>query len=178
MTDQYLGEIRAFGFNFAPMNWAQCNGQIAPISQYTALFSLLGTNFGGNGTNNFGLPDLQGRVPMHWGNGPGLSPYVLGETTGSPAVTLTLPQISVHTHNIQVAEAPRGSTDATPTPSPSAWLGLSAPAKAYVATGNPNVQLNVNAIGVAGSSQPHENRQPYLTLNFCIALSGIYPPRS
>lgn len=177
MTDQYLGEIRAFGFNFAPVGWAQCNGQLMSISQNTALFSLLGTNFGGNGVNTFGLPNLQGNAPMHWGNGAGLSPYSIGETAGSPTVTLSVAQIPAHTHNIQVAEAGREGGLATATPAPTAWLGLSTPAKAYVSSGTPNAQLASNAIGYAGNSQPHANMQPYETLSFCIALTGAFPPR-
>jgi len=175
MTDQYLGEIRSFGFNFAPTGWALCNGQILPISQNAALFALLGTSFGGNGTSNFGLPNLQGQVPMHWGDGPGLSPYVLGEQAGSVNETLTIAQMPAHNHGIQVSEA---TTNQTPTPSPSVWLGDSATALAYVASGTANTPLAANAIGVSGGGQPHINQQPFLVINFSIALSGIFPSRN
>jgi microcystin-dependent protein len=175
MSDQYVGEIRAFGFNFAPYGWAWCNGQLLSIQQYTALFSLLGTYFGGNGTSNFQLPNLQGTVPMHWGNGSGLSPYVLGETVGSTTMTLSQGQMWAHSHAIQVAEA-QSAIQSTAIPSSSAWLGLSDPAKSYVA-GNQNATMSANSIGFAGASQPHINQQPYLTLNYCIALTGAYPPR-
>jgi|SRR5579862_170444 len=178
MSDQYLGEIRAFGFNFAPIGWAQCNGQLMSITQNTALFSLLGTNFGGNGTTTFGLPNLSGAVPMHWGDGAGLSSYSIGEDAGAPAETITVAQMPAHSHAVQVAEATRGSTgEETANPGPTAWLGLSSPANAYVKTGTANVQLAANAISPSGGSQPHQNMQPFLTLNFCIALTGVFPPR-
>jgi microcystin-dependent protein len=172
MSDQYLGEIRAFGFNFAPVGWAQCNGQLLPIQQYTALFSLLGTNFGGNGTSNFGLPNLQGNVPMHWGQGTGLSQYFIGQTAGSATETLISNQMPMHNHLIQVAQGTQ-----TNAPSPTTWLGPAQPAKIYVASGTPNVQLAQSAIGPGGGGQAHENRQPYETLNFCIAMQGVFPPR-
>jgi microcystin-dependent protein len=173
MSDQYLGEIRAFGFNFAPVGWAQCNGQLLAISQFTALFSLLGTNYGGNGTSTFGLPNLQGNVPMHWGQGTGLSQYFIGQTAGSATETLITSQMPMHNHALQAATGTK-----TNAPSPTTWLGEADPAKIYIATGTPNVQLAQNAIGPAGSGQSHENRQPYETLNFCIAMSGVFPPRS
>jgi microcystin-dependent protein len=175
MSDQYLGEIRTFGFNFAPVGWALCNGQLLAISQNAALFSLIGTYFGGNGTSNFALPNLQGNAPMQWGNGTGLSNYVLGQPAGTTTVTITVPQMPNHSHAIQVGEA------GTPTniPSPTTWLGEASPAKFYLpaADGPPNVPLSQNAIGTAGGSQPHNNTQPYLTINFCIALTGAFPPR-
>jgi len=172
MTDQYLGEIRTFGFNFAPIGWAQCNGQIMAISQNTALFSLLGTNFGGNGTSNFGLPNLQGNVPMHWGQGAGLSPYSIGETAGETMITLTSGQMASHNHAVQAAEG-----TATNTPGTGAWLGRAEPADFYTNTGSPTVHLAQGAIGLTGGGQPHPNQQPYLVVNFCIALNGVYPPR-
>lgn len=175
MTDQYIGEIRTFGFNFAPVQWATCDGQILPISQNTALFSLLGTNFGGNGTSNFALPDLRGNVPMDWGNGTGLSPYSLGETGGQEGVTITSGTMASHNHGLQGTVGTQAAI-----PNPSVWLGLADPAKMYVATGTPNVQLAQSMIGISPTNggQSHENRQPFLTINFCIALQGIFPPRS
>ena len=175
MTDQYVGEIRSFGFNFAPVNWALCNGQILPISQYAALYSLLGTYYGGNGTSTFGLPNLQGSVPMCWGTGATGTTYAIGEITGSASVTLISGQIPMHSHPVQVSAATTGFNDA---PSSSVWLGDSGPARAYSTTGSPNTPLSSNAIGPAGGGQAHENRQPFLTINFCIAMNGIYPPRS
>ncbi len=174
MSNPFLAEIRAFGFNFAPVNWLLCNGQLLPVSQYAALFSLLGTNFGGNGTTNFGLPNLQGDVPMHWGNGAGLSPYVLGQPSGSSTVQLLITQMPSHRHSVQVAN--KGAVNTTP--GPSLWLGDSADAAAYTTSGTTNTTLAQTAIGVAGNSQPHENMQPYLTVNFCISTSGVYPTRS
>jgi len=175
MTDQYLGEIRSFGFNFAPTGWALCNGQILPISQNAALFALLGTSFGGNGTSTFGLPNLQGQVPMHWGAGPGLTPYVLGEQAGTTNVQLNITQIPAHNHAIQVSS---DTTSKTATPSPAVWLGESNPAKAYVTSGTANTSLAQNAIGVSGGGQPHINQQPFLVINFSIALGGIFPSRN
>jgi microcystin-dependent protein len=175
MTDQYIGEIRTFGFNFAPYQWATCDGQLLSISQNTALFSLLGTNFGGNGTSTFGLPDLRGNVPMHWGQGVGLSPYVIGENAGQESVTITSGTMASHNHGLQAALGTQAAI-----PNPSAWLGLADPAKMYVASGTPNVQLAQSAIGMGppGGGQAHENRQPLLVITFCIALSGIYPSRN
>lgn len=175
MSDQYLGEIRAFGFNFAPVGWAECDGQILAIQQFTALFSLLGTYFGGNGTSNFGLPNLQGATPMHWGNGVGLSPYYLGETIGSTTMTLNINQVPYHNHGLQVAEGGSGETNV---PGPTAWLGVAQQGTPYSVSGTPNTPLATAAITFTGSSQPHPNQQPYQTLNFCIALTGAYPPRS
>lgn len=174
MSDQYLGEIRSFGFNFAPIGWLQCNGQILSISQYSALFSLLGTFYGGNGTSNFALPNLQGNVPMMWGAGPGLSTYFIGETTGSTTVTLISNQLPLHNHFLQVEEGGSGVTNA---PSTATWLGETAPGVSYITTGPPNVTLAQTAIGPNTGGQPHENMQPYLTINFCIATTGTFPPR-
>jgi microcystin-dependent protein len=173
MSDQYIGEIRAFGFNFAPTGWALCAGQILPISANAALFSLLGTNFGGNGTSNFGLPNLIGNVPMHWGTGQ--STYAIGETTGSTTETINSSQMPLHNHAVQAAES---NTLKTGTPGPTAWLGLATEALMYVNSNTSNTTLAPNAIGPnAGGSVPHENMQPYLTINFCIALTGAFPPR-
>jgi microcystin-dependent protein len=176
MSDQYLGEIRPFGFNFAPYNWAQCNGQMMSITQNAALFSLLGTNFGGNGQTTFGLPNLGGTVPMHWGDGAGLSSYVIGEAAGSPTQTITVAQMPLHSHAVQVAEQ-HATGESQSAPGPSAWLGTSQAAHAYLSNPTPSGQLAGNAIAPSGGSQPHQNMQPFLALNFCIALSGAFPPR-
>jgi microcystin-dependent protein len=178
MSDQYLGEIRAFGFNFAPYGWFLCNGQILPISGYTALFSLIGTYYGGNGTTNFALPNLQGSVPMHWGTSTSGSVYDLGEITGSTNVTLNSNQLPQHTHNIQVAHPAGGTQQATGTPTAATWLGESTAASAYATSGPTNTNLSQKAIGPNSSGNlPHENMQPFLTINFCIAYQGAFPPR-
>lgn len=182
MGQQFVGEIRCFGFNFAPFQWAQCNGQLMSIQQNTALFSLLGTYYGGNGTSTFQLPNLQGQVPMHWGNGIGLSQYVLGETTGSPTVALNQSEMPAHNHTITVAvNASGGQGERGPTPSANSYLGPSLqPDAVWVnAPNQANTQFAQNAISpYAGQGQPHDNMQPYLTLNFCIALFGVYPARN
>jgi microcystin-dependent protein len=174
MADQFIGEIRATGFNFAPTGWALCNGQVLPISQNTALFSLLGTQFGGNGTSNFALPNLQGLAPMHQGNGAGLSPRTIGEAGGETAVTLLASQMPSHTHTAMNAAA---SNAYAPT---NAVFGGGGRGKelAYAPTSGSTAQLNSHAIGTAGGSQPHNNLPPYLTVNFIIALQGIFPSRS
>lgn len=176
MADPYVGEIRAFGFNFAPVGWAFCNGQLLSIAANTALFSIVGTYYGGNGTSNFALPNLQSNVPLGQGNGVGLSPYSIGEEVGSPSVTVNMNEMAAHNH------AAQGSTEAgddTATPSANATLGLSAPDPIYskVAT-DPLVAFSPKAIGPTGGGQPHENRQPYLAVNFCISLQGVFPPRN
>jgi microcystin-dependent protein len=173
MADQFLGEIRAFGFNFPPLGWAFCNGQILAITQNTALFSLLGTNFGGNGTSNFGLPDLQGRMPV-FGNGSpsAFGVTVLGESGGSPTVTLLTTEMPAHTHGLQVSTKP--ATGRTPTGSlPAVASGVAS----YGDPGGATTQLDAQALTLAGGSGAHNNMQPYLGLNFCIALEGIFPER-
>jgi microcystin-dependent protein len=174
MSAPFVAEIRAFAFNFNPNGWATCNGQILSISQNTALFSLIGTSYGGNGTSNFALPNLQGSAPMHQGSGPGLTTRVLGEAGGTPTETLIASEMPQHTHTFQVVE---GGT-VTNTPGPTAWLGQASPGKIYLPTGAPNVTLAATAVSLNGSSQAHENMQPYLTVNFCIALQGIFPARN
>jgi microcystin-dependent protein len=174
MADQFVGEIRIVPFNFAPNGWALCNGQTLPISQNTALFSLLGTQFGGNGTSTFALPNLQGNAPMDQGNGAGLTPRVMGETGGETAVTLLTTEIPSHTHTIGVASA---STSGTPGPTVVFGGGGRGKEPAYVPPSAP-VTMSPQAIGLAGGSQPHNNMPPYLVLNFVIALVGIFPARS
>lgn len=171
MSDQFLGEIRIFGCNYAPYNWALCNGQILPIATNAALFSLLGTNYGGNGTSNFGLPNLQGSTPMCAGQGPGLSPYYPGDTGGSSTVTLNTGQIPVHSHSFSADPATKKETNQVAGNSPS---GAESP---FYSTHTPNVVMNQGMLSSAGGNQGHDNMQPYLVLNFCIALQGIYPPR-
>ena len=172
MSQPFVAEIRIVGFNFAPRGWATCQGQILPISQNTALFSLLGTTYGGDGRTTFALPNLQGNAPMHPGQGAGLTPRVLGETSGSTTVTLSSTQIPVHTHALSASPLPAETNVAA-----GANLSRSSGASVYAAAGN-NVALSPTALGNVGGSQPHNNMQPYLTLNFVIALQGIFPPRS
>lgn len=173
MADPFVAEIRIFPFNFAPNGWAFCDGQLLPLSQNTALFSLLGTTYGGNGKSNFALPDLQGRSPMHPGQGPGLSLHDLGETGGSETVTLLESEIPSHTHTL------RASSDDGDLKSPAAnrSLARSISGAAYTPVGGPAVPMSDQTLVPAGTSQPHNNMMPYLTFSFCIALQGIFPPR-
>ena len=179
MSDAYVGEIRCFGFNFAPVGWFQCNGQLLPIQSYAALFSIIGTYYGGNGTSNFALPNLQGAVPMNWGNGAGLTPTVLGEVLGSTNVTVAAGQLGAHTHLLNSFHGTRTSGTKTNTPSNTAYIGTFDPDSAYGTTsiGQINTPFSPKAFGFAGNGQPHENMQPYLAVGFCICISGIFPPR-
>ena len=170
--DPFVAEIRIFPFNFAPRGWAWCDGQLLPLSQNTALFSLLGTTYGGNGKSNFALPDLQGRAPMHPGQGPGLSLHDLGETGGSETVSLLESEIPSHSHGLSVSQADAiEGTVAGQKFATGIGIGL------YAAPGA-TAQLNANALAPAGGDQPHNNLQPYLTFYFCIALQGVFPPRT
>jgi len=172
VSDQFVAEIRIFPFNFAPTGWAQCDGQIMPISQNTALFSLLGTTYGGDGKSTFALPDLQNNAPMHPGQGPSLSLYDLGQTGGSENVVLISAEMPLHNHGLMANSNP--SNLAAPTPARS--LARSSPGTAY-STSAANVTMAPQALTSAGGSLPHNNMMPYLTLTFCIALQGIFPPR-
>jgi microcystin-dependent protein len=173
MSDQFVAEIRIFAGNFAPIGWAFCNGQLMPISQNTALFSLLGTTYGGDGKSTFALPDLQGRAPMHPGQGPGLSLRDLGESDGQPAVTLLESELPLHSHGKRALTTPATAF----APSNTDALARSVGGNAYAVTGSPEASLDPTAIQPAGGSQPHDNMQPFLVLNFIIALQGIFPPR-
>ncbi len=171
--DPFVAEIRIFPFNFAPTGWATCSGQLIPISQNTALFSLLGTTYGGDGKSTFALPNLQGSAPMHPGQGPGLTPHDLGESGGSDFVTLLDTEIPLHSHGLKAAGDP--GEDATPA---GEALGRSVGASLYQTTTNTNlVQMGLNALPTSGGGLPHNNLMPYLTLNFCIALQGVFPSR-
>jgi len=178
--DPYVGEIRMVGFNFAPNGWALCNGQLMPINQYQALFSLLGTYFGGDGIRTFGLPNLQGRVPINQGQGVGLSPYVMGQIGGSENVTLLQNQMPAHNHQVNVSNQP--GTQASPVGAILAEVnngdGRQPTLYPSCTTGNPTGTMSPNAISMTGGNQPHPNIQPYLCVNFIIALNGIFPPRS
>jgi microcystin-dependent protein len=177
MSDQYLGEIRPAGFNFAPIGWALCQGQILSIQQNAALFSLLGTQFGGNGTTNFALPNLQGTVILGAGDGPGLSSYVVGEEGGTTNVTLTSSEMPVHTHppsantNGGASTTPKASIWATETDANGGFCTAYVPPPA-------NVLLPATTIQPTGGSQPLSVAQPTLAINYIIALEGNFPPRS
>ena len=176
MSDQFVAEIRIFPFNFAPKGWAFCNGQLLPISQNTALFSLLGTTYGGDGKSNFALPDMQGNTPMQQGQGPGLSLRDLGELAGEQTVTLLQTEMPAHAHT---AVAATGTGQGSPVNN--AWAsGLKTGPSLYSAPGanSKDVPMSPAALSIAGGSQPHNNMMPFLTLNFCIALQGIFPARS
>jgi microcystin-dependent protein len=176
MADPFVAEIRIFPFNFAPKGWAWCDGQLLPLSQNTALFSLLGTTYGGNGKSNFALPDLQGRSPMHPGQGPGLSLHDLGETGGSETVSLLESEIPSHAHGLRASSSPADN----PGPPNNSIARVPGGATPYV-PGSPTppfVSMSPLALAPAGGDQPHNNMQPYLTFYFCIALQGVFPPRT
>src|ERR1700730_16676648 len=173
--DPFVAEIRIFPFNFAPKGWAWCNGQLLPLSQNTALFSLLGTTYGGDGKSNFALPNMQGNAAMHPGQGPSLSLHDLGETGGSDTVTLLQTEMTSHPHAWMGTTGP--AVDRTPA---NESLGLATGGSLYSST---SAQIGVvtmadQAVTPSGGDQPHNNMQPYLTLNFCIAMVGVYPSRT
>lgn len=176
--EPYLGQIQAFGFNFTPRGWAHCNGQLLPISQNQALFSLLGTIYGGDGRTTFALPDLRGRVPMNYGQGSGLSNQPIGERSGAERVTLNTNEIPAHTHATTV------NVNITPgeqsVPVNNFLAKDNGGTNNYSATSTSGATLNPSAVSVqnTGGSQSHYNMQPYLAINYCIALTGLYPSRS
>ncbi|WP_243057038.1 phage tail protein [Nocardioides sp. SR21] len=173
MSEPFLGEIRAFSFNFAPKGWAWCDGQLLPIAQNTGLFALLGINYGGDGKSTFALPDLQGRVPMHPGWGPGLSEYAVGESLGAETVTLTQAQMPAHAHLVASSNA----TATTRVPSAGRVLAQPpAPAAVHAPPGTV-VWPSSDTIHPTGGDQPHNNMQPYLTFYYAIALQGVFPQR-
>ena len=175
MSNPFVAEIRIFGFNFPPRGWAFCDGQVLPLSQNTALFSLLGTTYGGDGKSNFALPNLQGSVPLQQGQGPGLSLYDLGETGGQTTVTLLSSQLPAHTHPLECSTAVGNQT------SPVGGVPAVPPAQRgqhfYAGTQGTPPAMNANLLAPTGGNLPHNNLPPYLTLNFCIALQGVYPSR-
>lgn len=172
MADPFVAEIRIFPFNFAPRGWAWCDGQLLPLSQNTALFSLLGTTYGGNGKSNFALPDLMGRAPMHPGQGPGLSLRDLGEADGTESVSLLESEIPSHTHQVKVAAEPGEVSD------PQAGsIALSGGGNMYASGDEATVTMSPGQLAITGGD-PHNNMQPYLTFYFNIALQGVFPPRT
>jgi microcystin-dependent protein len=168
----FLGQLMPVAFNFAPQGWALCNGQLLSIAQNTALFSLLGTNFGGDGRTTFGLPNLQGSVAIGAGQGPGLSNYNVGQTGGSASVTLQLSQLASHTHGATAL----GREGDVASPSGAQWAKTKTDTP--YSSHTPNGSMSASATGSTGGGQPHENRQPYLVLNYAIALVGVFPARS
>jgi microcystin-dependent protein len=165
MSDPYIGEIKVISFNFPPKGWAFCNGQLLPINQNQALFSILGTMYGGNGQTNFALPNFQSRLPIHQGQG-----YNVGQSGGETAHTLTINELPAHNHPAQGNSTQNGSS-----PNGTVWAPADNVLQYYPA---PNTTMSPNAIGNAGGSQPHNNEAPYLVLNFIIALVGIFPSRN
>lgn len=171
MSQPFIGEITMYSFQFAPQGWAACNGQLLAIAQNQALFAILGTTFGGNGTTNFALPNLQSRVPLHWGTGVGLPNVNLGQAGGTETHTLLTTEMPTHTHQ---ATANSGATNAGPAVNNN-WCTEAS--NAYTVNA-PTGSMNGTAVGNTGGNQPHNNIQPYLTVNFCIALVGIFPSRN
>jgi microcystin-dependent protein len=175
VSEPFVAEIRIFGFNFPPTGWAFCNGQLMPISQNTALFSLLGTTYGGDGKSNFALPNLMDSAPLQPGQGPGLSLRDLGEMGGEQAVTLLASEMPAHAHAAQGFSNAGGQA-----PGPAnTWADASQRGiSVYAPSSGNNVPMSPQGLSIAGGSQPHNNMMPYLTLNFCIAMQGIFPARS
>jgi microcystin-dependent protein len=178
MSDPFVAEIRIFPFNFPPKGWAFCDGQLLPLSQNTALFSLLGTTYGGDGKSTFALPDLQGAAPMHIGGnqpGPGLSTHDLGEMSGSDFITLLESEMPLHLHSIQAANNPPPANAGVP--DPSVALARSSGTTVYLTTPANLGAMAPQTLAPSGGSLPHNNLMPYLTLNICIALQGVFPAR-
>lgn len=174
MTSPYIGEIQVFGFNFTPYGWASCNGATLQIRQYSALFSLIGTQYGGDGVNTFQLPNFTGRAPCSQGTGPGLTPRVMGETFGANTAQLNVTELPNHTHQLTVYRQPTAALQHN-TPLANDGMIALAGTSAFVPSTPPSGTLSPTAIGAAGGGLPHENRQPMLAVNFCIALQGEFP---
>jgi microcystin-dependent protein len=175
MAEPFIGQIIPVGFNFAPRYYATCDGQMLSVAQYSALFSLLGTTFGGNGTTIFGLPDLRGRTPIHQGQGPGLPNFVMGQSSGEETHTLISTEMPMHNHLVNAV----GNTNSASTTPIGHLPGVDSSelASPYSTSTNGTI-MSASSIGITGSSIPHQNEQPYLTICYCIALAGIYPQRS
>jgi microcystin-dependent protein len=176
MAEPFIGEIKMFGGNFAPQGYAFCNGQLLSIAQNTALFSLLGTTYGGDGVSTFGLPDLRGRVPVSQGQGPGLSVYQLGQSGGEENHTLVIGELAAHAHTVTVS--PGCSAEDPTTGAPTGAVPAALPTNAYTSPATAAMAPASGTANPAGSSLPHNNLQPYLAINFIIALQGIYPSRN
>ena len=178
----YISMIEAFAFNFAPRGWAMCAGQTLSIAQYQALFSLLGTTYGGNGQTTFNLPDLRGRLALGFGQGPGLSTYALGAPGGQESHQLVISEVPPHAHTLNATN--NGQANGTNLPSSSVLMGsgygieANNPTENIYGNASPSIAMAASAVGSAGGNQPHENRMPFLTINYCIALEGVFPSRS
>ncbi len=182
MAEPFLSMIEAFGFNFAPQGWALCAGQTLPIAQNQALFSLLGTTYGGNGATTFNLPDLRGRIPVGFGQGPGLSPYSLGQAGGQETHQLVSAEAPSHAHTLNAVS--NGQSNGANLPSGTVLMGsgygieTNNPIENIYSSAAPSAAMGTNAVGPAGGNAPHENRMPFLTINYCIALQGVFPSRN
>ena len=175
MAEPFIGEIRMVGFSYAPEYWANADGQLLSVSEHSALYSLYGTTYGGDGRNTFGLPDLRGRVPIHTGHGPGLPDYRMGMAGGSPTVTLSTNEIPSHAHTAKVkAKAAEGDQSA---PTEHYWAQLARGATAYAADHDTTMATDAVQVDDAGGGHAHQNMQPFLTIRFCVSLNGVYPPR-
>ncbi len=175
MSENFVGEIKMVGFNFAQVNWAFCNGAILPISQNEALFSLIGTVYGGDGLTTFGLPDLRGRMPIHQGQGPGQPNYTIGDKSGTETVTLTSATIPAHSHAVRASTS---SSGAVPSPAGNVWSANANSASPQFGAPPATDSMNAATVQLAGGNAPHENMAPFLTLNFVIAIFGIYPTQN
>ena len=180
MSEPFVAQITMFGFNFAPKGWAMCAGQLLPISQNTALFSLLGTMYGGDGKSNFALPNLQGQAAISAGQGAGLSQYFQGETVGAPTITLPTSEMPQHNHHFMATSTAGTAQTSAGNQLAQAFSGSKTVNYTgnYLSTNAPNTSLSLAALTQTGSNAPHNNLQPYLAINFCIAMQGVYPPRS
>lgn len=176
MSNPFVGEIRMFGFSRTPLGWQACDGSLLPISQFDVLFSLLGTTYGGDGQSTFAVPDLRGRLPIHQGQGPGLSTYVIGQVAGSENVTLIPQQMPAHTHTVSATTA----AATTGTPGPAVMPGTVSGDTMYATdiTGLTGIPAAPQSISAAGGSQPHDNLMPTLTVQYCIAIEGVYPQQA
>ena len=172
MSSPFVAEVRIFPFNFAPKGWALCDGQLLPISQNTALFSLLGTNYGGDGKSNFALPNFEGSAVVHAGQGSGLSEYFVGQTGGTETVTLLTSEMPVHSHNVMASTAPGDNNP----PAPTFSIAQSTGTNAYSSNAS-NASMSFDTLIIQGGGLPHNNMMPYLTLSFCIAMQGVFPAR-
>ncbi len=176
MNTPYVGEIMMFGGNFPPAGWAFCDGSLLPIDQYTTLFNLIGTTYGGDGQSTFALPDLRGRMPIHQGQGAGLSFYTIGQAAGAEAVTLTVNQMPSHTHSINATTANGNSKTPVGATIPAGVSGTNT--NVYAGVGATNATMAANAVGSGGGGGSHNNQQPYLAISFCISLFGVFPSQN
>ncbi|CAH1218566.1 hypothetical protein PAECIP111893_04446 [Paenibacillus plantiphilus] len=172
MADPYVGEIRVFAGNFAPRDWALCDGSLVSIQQNSVLFSILGTTYGGDGKTTFALPNFMGAAPIHQGSGAGLTPRTLGESGGSQAVTLITTELPYHTHSVNAQTTPTQAD-----PAGAIWASSTANRGQAIYSATPNVAMSPLALNLTGGSQPHNNMQPFVAMNFIIALQGVYPPK-